>query len=61
VIGKGTPRVCEGAFVLIHMAYLYFFIAGESFHEREDFMNGTRINDLVDEGSGEIIFGTSLV
>jgi hypothetical protein len=43
------------------MAYLDLVIARKSIHEGEDFMTGTGIDDLVDEGSGEVVFGTSLV
>jgi hypothetical protein len=60
-IGKGAPWGCEGGFVLIHLLDLDLVIARKSIHEGEDFMTDTSIDDLIDEGGREVVFGTSLV
>jgi hypothetical protein len=43
------------------MEDLDLVIAKKSIHEGEDFMTDTGIDDLIDEGSREVVFGTSLV
>jgi len=35
--------------------------AKKSVHGGEDFMNNARIDDLINEGGREVVFGTSLV
>jgi hypothetical protein len=59
-IGKGSPRSCEFGFVLIHMEELDLVVAGESFHEGEDFMIDVGIDDFIDEGGRKVVFGISL-
>jgi hypothetical protein len=60
-IGKDTLGSYEGSFVLIRMADLDLVIAIKYVHEGEYFMTSTGIDDLVNEGSGEVVFGTTLV
>jgi hypothetical protein len=43
------------------MADLDLVIAGKSIHEGEEFNTGIDIDDLIDKGSREVFFGTSLV
>jgi hypothetical protein len=43
------------------VAYLDLVIAKKSIHEGKEFMTSIGINELVDEGSGEVVFRTSLV
>jgi hypothetical protein len=43
------------------MADLDLVIARKFIHEGKDFMTGTCIDDLVNEGSGDVVFGTTLV
>ena len=57
-IRKRAPGDCESSFVLILFLDLNLVIIGETIHERKDFMVGTGINDLVNERSGEVVFGT---
>jgi hypothetical protein len=60
-IRKGTRGGYEGGFVLIQMVDLDMVIAKNSFHEGEDFMDGTGINELINEGGREVFFGIILV
>ena len=57
-ICKRAPRVCESSLVLVLFPNLNLVITKKNIHERKDFMVGTRINDLVNKWSGEVVFGT---
>src|ERR1700722_9086089 len=60
-ICKSTPRGNECSFILIGWVYLNLVIARESVHEGESLVAGAVINDLIDEGRWEVVFGTCIV
>jgi hypothetical protein len=59
-ICKRTPRGNECGFVLIDWVNLNLVIARESIHEGKSLVVGTIIDDLIDEGCWEVVFGTCI-
>ena len=62
---KGHDSVCEGApwgcechLVMVFFPDLDLVISRKTVHEGKCFMSGECIDDLIDEGCGEVIFGT---
>ena len=49
---------CECHFVMVFFLDLDLVVSGKTVHERKGFMSSTRIDDLVDERCGEVVFGT---
>jgi hypothetical protein len=58
---KGTPRTNKRHLVLILKFYLNLIITWKSIHKRKDFTYRTLINNLVNKGSGEVMFRTRFV
>jgi hypothetical protein len=61
MIRKGTPRCSKSSFVLICWMDFNLVIAGEPVHKGKCLMVSTIIDDLVDEGGWEVVFGTSML
>ena len=60
-ICKCAPRGCESFLVLVVFPDLNLIITGKTIHERKYFMASASIIDLVNEQSGEVVFGTCQV
>ena len=60
-IHKRAPTGCEIVFILILFLDLNLVITEKTIHEIKYFVAITRINDLVNEWSGEVVFGTCQV
>lgn len=56
-ICKCTPRGHESCFIMTLGAYSNCIVFGESIYKEEDFLDGTWINDLIDEWSRLVVFG----
>ena len=57
-IGECAPRGCECSLVMILFLDLNLVISGKFIHEGKDLMSGACIDDLIDEGCWEVLFGT---
>ena len=53
-----APRGCECSLVMILFLDMDLVISGKAIHEGKDLMSGARINNLIDEGCWEVVFGT---
>ena len=60
-LGECAPWGCEFHLVTVFFPDLDLVIFGKTVHEREGFMPGACIDDLVDERCGEVVFGTCLL
>ena len=60
-IGKCAPRGCECSLVTILFSDLDLVISEKSVHEGKDLMSETCIDNLIDEGCWEFVFGTRLI
>jgi hypothetical protein len=61
LIGKITPRTNKSSLMLILENNVDLIIPRETIHQREDFIVGAIIDNLIDEGGREVVFGTSFV
>ena len=57
-IGECAPRGCECSIVTILFPDLNLIISRKAVHEGKDLMSGACIDDLIDEGCCEVVFGT---
>ena len=53
-----APRCCERSLVTIFFLDLDLVISKKSVHERKGLMSGACIDNLIDEGCWEVVFGT---
>jgi hypothetical protein len=60
-IRKSTPRGSKSDFILICWMDSDLIVVGEPFHEGQNLMVVTLIDNLVDERFWKVVFGTSLV
>jgi hypothetical protein len=60
-IRKSTPWGGKCVFILIYWMDLDLIVAGEPIHEGQGLMDGTVINNLVDERHWEVVFVTSMI
>ena len=52
------PGGCERSLVLVFFLDLNLVISKKSIHEGKGLMSSTCIDNLIDEGCGEFVFGT---
>ena len=57
-IGECDPWGCECSLVTILFLDMDLVIFGKSIHEGKDLMSGACIDNLIDEGYWEVVFGT---
>ena len=57
-ICKCAPWGCECYLIMVFFLDLDLVIAEKSVHEGEGLMSGACINDPIDEGCWEVVFGT---
>ena len=57
-IGECSPRGCEYSLVMIFFLDLDLVISGKPIHEGKGLMSGACIDNLIDEGCWEVVFGT---
>ena len=57
-ISECTPQRCERSLVMILFLDLNLVISGKSIHEGKDLMSSACIDNLIDEGCWEVVFGT---
>ena len=57
-ICKCAPGGCESSLVSVFFLDLNLVISGETVHEQKDLMSSVGVNDLVNEWSREVVFGT---
>ena len=57
-IRKCAPWGCELHIIMVFFPDLDLVVAEKTVHEREGFMSDACIDDLVNERSGEVVFGT---
>ena len=53
-----APRGCECSLEMIFFLNLDLVISGKPIHEGKDLMSGACIDNLIDEGCWEVVFGT---
>ena len=53
-----APWGCECSLVTIFFLDMNLVISGKAIHEGKDLMSDARINNLIDEGCWEVVFGT---
>ena len=53
-----APWGCECRFVMVFFLDLDLVVPEKNVHERKGFMSSACIDDLVNEQSGEVVFGT---
>ena len=58
LVHKCAPWGCECRFIMVFFLDLDLVISGKSIHEGKDLMSNTCINNLIDEGCWEVVFGT---
>ena len=58
LIGECAPRGCECSLVTVFFSDLDLVISGKTVHEGKDLMSGACIDNLIDEGCWEVVFGT---
>ena len=58
LICECAPRGRECSLVMIFFPDLNLVISGKAVHEGKDLMSGACINNLIDEGCWEVVFGT---
>ena len=61
LISECAPWGCECSLVMILFLDLNLVVSGKSVHEGKDLMSGAHIDDLINEGCWEVIFGTCLI
>ena len=57
-IRESTPRGCECSLVAILFPDLDLVISEKPVHEGKYLMSGARIDNMIDEGCWEVVFGT---
>ena len=57
-ISECAPWGCECCLITVFFLNLDLVISRKTVHEGKGLMSGARINDLIDEGCGEVVFGT---
>ena len=57
-VGECTPWGCQCHFVTVFFLNLDLVISEESVHEGKGLMSGACIDNLIDEGCLEVVFGT---
>jgi len=58
---ESTPGEDEGCLILISRCNVDLVVARKTIHERKEFSPSTFINDLINEGSGVVIFWTGAI
>ena len=58
LVSECAPWGCECRLVTVFVPDLDLVVSGKAVHEGKDLMFGARIDDLIDEGCWEVIFGT---
>ena len=58
LIRECAPQGCECSIVTIFFPDLDLVISRKSIHEGEDLMSSACIDNLIDEGCWEVVFGT---
>ena len=53
-----APWGCESRLIMVFFLDLDLVIARKPIHEGKGLLSGARINDLIDEGRWEVVFGT---
>ena len=57
-ISECAPRGCECSLVMIFFPDLDLVISRKPVHEGKDLMSGACIDNMIDEGCWELVFGT---
>ena len=58
LIRKCAPWGCECRIIMVFFLDLDLVISGKTVHEGKYFMSSARIDDLINERCGEVVFGT---